>query len=88
MAFRVEMLQGETRRGFISREDDENPNSNVAVREFDSIDEAESAIWEMIEPGVLDGDDVRTFHFLVLDDEGIERATVWNDNVEWVWDRS
>jgi hypothetical protein len=83
MSFRVELTESATdeQRGFLGSEDDENPNSNVKVREFDSADEARQAIQDEIAR-----DDATEFAFHVIDEAGETVETTYFDDVYGCWE--
>jgi hypothetical protein len=83
--FRVEIEESATeeKRGFLSVEDDDNPNNNVKVKEFDSVEEAQTAI-----KATIDADRIaaREFAYIILDDEGTDVRTTYYDEVYKHWD--
>ncbi len=83
MSFRVELTEAATdvQRGFLSTEDDDNPNSGTKVQEFDSVAEANEAIREQI--GV---DDMTEFAFHIIDDAGETLETTYFDDVYGRWE--
>jgi hypothetical protein len=85
MKFRVEIQESatETARGFLSVEDDENPNRNVKIAEFASHDEAAAAIKAEID---RDRIAAREFAYLVLDEAGVIQWTTYYDEVYKHWD--
>lgn len=85
MGYRVEIEEAETevKRGFLSVEDDENPNSNTRVREFHDVYEAKQAIRETIDSDRIP---MREFAFMILDDAGLSLWTTYYDHVYKHWD--
>jgi hypothetical protein len=85
MGYRVEIEEAETevKRGFLSVEDDDNPNSNTRVREFSDIYEAKQAIKDTI---ATDRVGMREFAFMILDDAGLTLWTCYCDHVYKHWD--
>lgn len=79
----IEEADSEVKRGFISVDDDDNPNSTTKVREFDDIYEAKQAIKKTI---ATDRIGMREFAFMILDDDGLVLWTTYYDEVYKHWD--
>ena len=85
MTFRVELTDNATEepRGFLGREDDDNPNNNVKVAEYDSVPQAQAAIQAEIDSNKVEA---RKIAFDILDDEGERHETTYYDEVYGRWE--
>lgn len=82
--YRVEVTEnnGETLRGFLSREDDENPNNNMAVREFDDPDEAGDAIRDTLR----ENPEETELEYWIINDLGAGFGCAKHDGQRWIYD--